>query len=66
MVVAAFIAPDPGQNMEIADVNGYVPRIVIFCPTALLPAWGQIVLFVRQAVARQVIDPPVDVKVRVS
>jgi len=37
MVVAAFIAPDPGQNMEIADTNGYVARIVIFCPTALLP-----------------------------
>ena len=58
--------PEPGQNMESADTNGYVPRIVMLFPTEWLPAGGQTVAFSRQFEARQVIAPPFDVKVSVS
>jgi len=67
VTVPKFIpVPAPGQNIEIADVNGYVASIWILLPTALPGDGGQTVPFVRQVFAKQVIEPLSEVKVSLS
>ena len=60
---AAEPDPEPGQNIEIAELNGYVASIWMELPTALPGDDGQIVLFARQVLAKQEMDPLCDVNV---
>ena len=61
--------PAPGQNMVMAERNGYDPEIFNFTPGALAESGGQalVVKLVRQADRTQLVAEPVaGVKVRVT
>ena len=48
LTVEKFTLPLPGQNIAIAERNGYVPEIVTSVPTELSDAGGHVVPELRQ------------------
>jgi hypothetical protein len=55
--------PAPGQNIEIAELNGYVASIWMALPTAFPGDEGQTVLFARHVLAKQEMAPLCEVNV---